>query len=86
MRVRCVPLKCLIKLCVFCVLVLHGNIRYPQRGADIERRLAGLSVSVVNWHFVFFLFLSLSLSLSVFLPPSLSLSPGPQGGPSAFPL
>lgn len=61
--------------------VLHCNIKYPHRGADteanggreMERKLAGLSVSVVNWHFSLLSF-SVSLSLSVFLPPSLSVS------------
>lgn len=84
--------KAVCHLC-FWFRVLHYDIKYPHRGADteasggreMERKLAGLSVSMVNWHFSL---ISFSVSLSVCLPPSLplSLSPGPQGGPSAFSL
>lgn len=88
-RCPCVPLKCLMKLCVICVSVQHSNIKYPHGGTDTEanggremgRRLAGLTVSVVNWHFSLLSFsVSPSLSVSLFLLalravhlPSLSL-------------
>ena len=35
-RCPCVPLKCLMKLCVICVSVQHSNIKYPHGGADTE--------------------------------------------------